>query len=50
MRVPSGVTALERAYQDREPTLLLIRASEFFNPLREDPRFIDLTRRLRLPE
>jgi TolB-like protein/Tfp pilus assembly protein PilF len=45
-----AIGALERAYQDREPTLLLIRASEFFDPLRGDPRFIDLTRRIGLPQ
>jgi len=39
---------LERAYENREGNLLYI-GRPLWNPLRSDPRFLDLLRRLNLP-
>jgi TolB-like protein/class 3 adenylate cyclase/tetratricopeptide (TPR) repeat protein len=41
---------LERAYQDREPVLLYLNADPVWDPLRSDPRFQDLLRRIGFPE
>lgn len=39
----------ERAYQEREPMLFWIRFTPTPDPLRQDPRFRDLVRRMSLP-
>jgi TolB-like protein/DNA-binding winged helix-turn-helix (wHTH) protein/Tfp pilus assembly protein PilF len=41
---------LERAYNEQSPILQLIKVHPFFDPLRSDPRFADLVRRVGLPE
>ena len=41
---------LERAYQGRAFDLVGLRTNAAFIPLHEDERFLDLVRRLRLPE
>jgi hypothetical protein len=41
---------LERAYKERSPILQYIKVHPFFDPLRGDPRFADLVRRVGLPE
>jgi len=41
---------LERAYQERDPQLTYLKAGRRFEPLREDPRFGQLVRRVGLPE
>jgi len=41
--------ALEKAYQSKDGSLVLLQASPGLKPLRHDPRFGDLTRRLGLP-
>ena len=41
---------LERAYEEREPLLLLARTDPRLDPLRSDPRFQDLLRRIGFPE
>ena len=46
----AAIAALERAYRDGDPLLFLITSIEWFDPLRADPRFRDLVRRLGLPE
>jgi TolB-like protein/Flp pilus assembly protein TadD len=40
---------LEKAYQDRNPTLSGLRVDPRFDPLRDDPRFRDLLLRMNLP-
>jgi DNA-binding winged helix-turn-helix (wHTH) protein/TolB-like protein len=40
---------LEKAYQERQPSLTLIGVEAVFDPLRSDPRFADLMRRVGLP-
>ena len=40
---------LERAYEQREPALTFVRLAESFYPLRSDPRFQDLVRRMNFP-
>jgi hypothetical protein len=42
-------TALEAAYQDRVGSLILLNATPVYQPLRLDPRFNDLARRVGLP-
>ena len=41
---------LERAYQEHDPWLPMDMAAPRFDPLRSDPRFQDLLRRIGLPE
>jgi hypothetical protein len=41
---------LERAYQERDPWLPMDLAAPRFDPLRSDPRFQDLLRRIGLPQ
>jgi TolB-like protein/predicted Zn-dependent protease len=41
---------LERAYEARNPNLPYIGAGPWYEPLRSDPRFQDLLRRMNLPE
>ena len=38
--------SLERAYQERNPDLIEVRAEPVFDRIREDPRFADLLRRV----
>ena len=40
---------LEKAYQERDPQLTYLKAGRRFEPLREDPRFAQLVRRVGLP-
>jgi TolB-like protein/DNA-binding winged helix-turn-helix (wHTH) protein/Tfp pilus assembly protein PilF len=40
---------LERAYRDRSPLLIGLKFEPLFDPLRLDPRFVDLMRRMNLP-
>jgi Flp pilus assembly protein TadD len=41
---------LERAYQERDPQLIYLKAGRRFEPLRKDPRFGQLVRRVGLPD
>jgi tetratricopeptide (TPR) repeat protein len=41
---------LERAYREREPLMVALRTYPSFDPLRSDPRFDDLLRRIGFPE
>jgi TolB-like protein/DNA-binding winged helix-turn-helix (wHTH) protein/Flp pilus assembly protein TadD len=41
---------LDKAYQERDPQLTYLKAGRRFEPLRHDPRFQDLVRRVGLPE
>jgi tetratricopeptide (TPR) repeat protein len=40
---------LEKAYAQRECLLVLLKAQEWWDPLRSDPRFADLVRRVGVP-
>jgi TolB-like protein len=40
---------LEKAYQERHPSMTFIGVDQVFDPVRSDPRFADLMRRVRLP-
>ena len=40
---------LEKAYQERASRLVYLKAERAFDPLRSDPRFVDLLRRLKFP-
>ena len=41
---------LERGYHERDPSMILLRVAKTLDPLRSDPRFDDLLRRIGLPE
>ena len=45
-----AMTSLERAYQDRQPQILHIKANPAFDELRSSPAFQDLLRRIGFPE
>lgn len=40
---------LERGYRDRDPLMVLLKAHPWFDPMRSDPRFQDLLRRINYP-
>jgi TolB-like protein len=46
----AAFTWLERGYRERDPIMILLRATPRFDPLRSDPRFNDLLRRMGFPE
>lgn len=50
---PSGWTtaldALDRAYAQRDPNLVLLRTTAWFDPLREDSRYQQRVERLAFP-
>jgi hypothetical protein len=41
---------LERGYRERDPGMIYMKAHPFYDPLRSDPRFDDLLRRIGFPE
>jgi TolB-like protein/Tfp pilus assembly protein PilF len=45
----AAMAALERSYQDRDLQLQYLKVEPHFDPLRSDPRFQDLVRRVGLP-
>jgi hypothetical protein len=45
-----AMTWLERAYEERDPLLLNAKTDPRLDPLRSDPRFQDLLRRIGFPE
>ena len=47
--VEKAVDWLERAYEQRDPNMLYIGSLPFYDPLRSDPRFQDVVRRMNLP-
>ncbi len=48
---PAGIfTWLERAYRERDPIMILLMTGRWFDPLRSDPRYDDLLRRIGFPE
>ena len=43
------MTCLEQSYQERDCLLVLLKAQEWWDPLRTDARFVDLVRRIGIP-
>ena len=44
-----AIASLEKAYQEHEGGLRYLKTGTSFDPLRSDPRFQDLLRRIGLP-
>jgi hypothetical protein len=44
------MTFLERAFAEHDCLLTLLRAHEWWEPLHADPRFLDLVRRVGIPD
>jgi hypothetical protein len=40
----------ELAYQEKSETLQYLKVNPFFDPVRQDPRFVDLVRRVGLAQ
>jgi len=40
---------LETAFQEREQVMVVLNVHPIFDPIRDDPRFVDLVKRVRLP-
>jgi TolB-like protein len=47
--VDKAMRCLERSYEERECLLVLLKAQEWWDPLRSDARFEDLVRRVGIP-
>jgi len=47
--VDEAINCLEEAYKQRECLLVLLKANEWYDPLRKDARFVDLVRRVGIP-
>jgi tetratricopeptide (TPR) repeat protein len=47
--IDRAISCLEEAYEQRECLLVLLKAQEWWDPLRSDPRFADLVRRVGIP-
>jgi hypothetical protein len=45
-----ALTYLEQAYEERDPALFYLKVGPFFNPLRAEPRFQALLRRVNLAQ
>jgi len=41
---------LEKGYKEHSPTLYFLKIDPALDPLRSEPRFQDLTRRMKFPE
>ena len=41
---------IEKAYESRDPMLICMTIFDWFDPLRDDPRFQDVLRRMNFPE
>jgi TolB-like protein/DNA-binding winged helix-turn-helix (wHTH) protein len=42
-------TWLNKAYEDHSPIIIMLNTDPKYNPIRSDPRFADLVRRVRIP-
>jgi tetratricopeptide (TPR) repeat protein len=45
-----ALTWLDKAYEERDPPLALIRLNNYFNSIRSEPRYKELERRIGLPD
>ena len=45
-----AIAQLDLAYRERDPRMVLLNVSPWFDPLRNEPRFQTLVRRLDFPE
>ena len=44
-----AIAWLEHAYNERDPIMCMLKVFPWFDPLRSDPRFQDLLRRMNFP-
>jgi hypothetical protein len=49
-RPRKALDALERAYREQDSTLVSLMIDPRFEPLRDEPRYQDLVKRMRFPE
>jgi hypothetical protein len=47
--IDEAIQCLEQSYRQRECPLVLLKAQEWWDPLRSDARFADLVRRVGIP-
>ena len=45
-----AIVALERAYEERMGIMVYLKVEPMWDPLRSDPRFQDLLRRMNFPQ
>ena len=45
-----ALTYLEQTYEEQDPALFFLKVSPFLDPLRSEPRFQDLLRRVNFPQ
>jgi hypothetical protein len=48
--IQQAVDLLEQAYEKRDVIMVLLKVRHQFDPLRADPRFQDLLRRMNFPD
>jgi hypothetical protein len=48
--VDQAIVWLEKAYKENDGSLYLLKVHPFLDPIRDDPRYHDLVRRMNYPD